>query len=509
MKIIDKFKDKINGVLTGFDRMIIKGHIMQLFSDSGKRYFLSQENVLLKDFGEYAEKVTKSLKENVEKILEEASRPLIYLNSSKTSKEGTAQDVLKRDPVEEGLICVVSTLEMGPSLEIKKNKQTQKLELKNGQRKCLHYYFYYLDKEFGFMHVKLQTWFPFSMQVYVNGREYISKQLDKEGIKYKRYDNCFIQIDDIEAAQKISDDFSGKKLDGMLNHFSKEVNPFIDRIKEVLGREYYWCMDQCEYATDIMFNSREALESVYMDFVQHGIVNFKFDDVMTFMGRKMSNSFSGEVVSDIKKRPSGFRIKHRMKQNSIKMYDKYSILRVETTINNPREFKVYKKSTVEGKPDKWVPMGKSISNLYRYAEVSKAANQRYLDAVALADTKGDYIEEIEKLCKKLEKGNRTFTGFNPLSEETELLFAAVFNGGNHINGFTNASIRKAIFPNASVDDKRIRNKTTRILAKLKAFGLISKVPRSFRYKITAKGVRLITATLTIKNSALPSAMKSA
>jgi hypothetical protein len=96
-----------------------------------------------------------------------------------------------------------------------------------------------------------------------------------------------------------------------------------------------------------------------------------------------------------------------------------------------------------------------------------------------------------------------------LSEETELLFRAVFSGGNHINGFTNASIRKAIFPDASDDDKRIRNKVTRILAKLKAFGLISKIPRTFRYKISAKGVRLITATLSIKNSTMPNAMKSA
>ena len=509
MKIIDKFKDKINGVLTGFDRMIIKGHIMQLFSDSGKRYFLSQENVLLKDFSEYAEKVTNALKDNVNKILEETGRPLIYLNSSKVSKEGTAQDALKRDPVVEGLICVVSTLEMGPSLEIKKNRETQKLEIKNGKRKCLHYYFYYLDKEFGFMHVKIQSWFPFTMQVYVNGREYISKQLDKAGVAYKRYDNCFLQIENIETAQKISDDFSGKKLDGMLNHFAEQINPFIIRIKEILGHDYYWCMDQCEYATDVMFNSREDLQSVYMDFVQHGIINFKFDDVMTFMGRKMSNSFSGEIVSDIKKRPYGVRIKHRMKENSIKMYDKYSVLRVETTINNPREFKVYKKSTVEGKPDKWVPMGKSISNLYRYAEVSKAANQRYLDAVALADLKGECVDEVEKLCKKIEKGNRTYTGFNPLSEETELLFSAVFNGGNHINGFTNASIRKTIFPYASADDINVRNKTTRILAKLKAFGLISKVPRSFRYKITVKGIRLISATLSIKNRVIPSVMKSA
>ena len=268
-------------------------------------------------------------------------------------------------------------------------------------------------------------------------------------------------------------------------------------------------MDQCEYATDIMFKSREDLQSVYMDFVQHGIINFKFDDVMTFMGRKMTSSFSGEIVSDIKKRPYGVRIKHRMKENSIKMYDKYSVLRVETTINNPREFKVYKKSTVQGKPDKWVPMGKSISNLYRYAEVSKSANQRYLDAVALADLKGECVDEVEKLCKKIEKGNRTYTGFNPLSKETELLFGAVFNGGNHINGFTNASIRRSIFPYAYVDSINVRNKTTRILAKLKAFGLISKVPRSFRYKITVKGIRVISATLSIKNTVIPSIMKSA
>ena len=117
--------------------------------------------------------------------------------------------------------------------------------------------------------------------------------------------------------------------------------------------------------------------------------------------------------------------------------------------------------------------------------------------------------EEGKPDKRIEKGNRTFSGFNPLSEETELLFRAVFNGGNHINGFTNASIRKAIFPDASDDDKKTRNKMTRILSKMKAFGLISKIPRSFRYKITAKGVRIITATLSIKNTVMPNAMKSA
>lgn len=227
---------------------------------------------------------------------------------------------------------------------------------------------------------------------------------------------------------------------------------------------------------------------------------------MTFMGRKMHHAFSGEVVSDIKKRPCGLRIKHRMKKNSIKMYDKYSVLRVETTINQPREFKVYKKGEDE-KPGKWVPMGKSIANLYRYAEVSKASNQRYLDAVALADLKGDCTDQVEKICISTKSGNRKFSSFNPLSKETTALFRAVLEGGNYINGLTNASIRKYLFPDA-FDDIKIRNKTTRIIAKLRTHKLIAKIPHSHRYKITDNGLRIMTAALAIKNLKMVNAMKA-
>lgn len=344
MHIIDKFSDKIKGVLSGFDRIIIKGHFLKLFSESGKMFFLWKENVLLKDFASYAENIAKTIKGHVENMANALSRPLIYLNSSKLSKEGTAKSILKDAPVEEGLICILSSLEMNNSLEIRKNAKTNKLELRNSKRKCLHYYFYFLDKEFGFIHVKLQTWFPFGIQVYINGREYIAKQLDKAGITYLRYDNSFTHIDDIETAQKISDDFVNRKLDGMLNHLAEQVNPILPKIKEVLGCDYYWCVDQCEYATDIMFNSRSELEALYTDFVEHAIVNFKYNDVMTFMGRKMHHAFSGEIVSDIKTRPCGVRIKHRMKSNSIKMYDKCSVLRVETTINGVVSYLTVKSS---------------------------------------------------------------------------------------------------------------------------------------------------------------------
>jgi hypothetical protein len=134
-----------------------------------------------------------------------------------------------------------------------------------------------------------------------------------------------------------------------------------------------------------------------------------------------------------------------MKSNSIKMYDKYSVLRIETTINDPHEFKIYK-SVGEKKIMRWVPMGKSITNLYRYAQVCSSSNKRYLDALSLVEFKQDAIADIEKLCGHVKSKNKIYTGFNLFSPETERIFTAVMDGKNHINGFTNSTIKNFIFP---------------------------------------------------------------
>jgi hypothetical protein len=233
-----------------------------------------------------------------------------------------------------------------------------------------------------------------------------------------------------------SNSLHGKDLINMLDHFAKQVNPFLARFEEIFNWGYFLCLAQCGYATDVIFKSRNGLEAIYKDYLERAIIYFKSDDIMTFMGRKMHPAFSGEVVSDIKKRPQGFRLKHRMKKNSIKMYDKYSVLRVETTINDHREFKVYKETSKDSLK-KWVPMGKSISNLYCYSQVSESANRRYFDA------------------------------------------------GNHINGFTNASLRKALFSDAAFDDIKNRNKVTRLLPSTYCYNLFA--AENFAKKQTFEG----------------------
>ena len=501
--ILEQYKDKINGTFSFFDRIIIKGHILQFFSTSGKNYFLSEKNILLKDFSSYANQVTNDLVAHVENFTASQNRPLIYLTSAKTSKEQTAMAVLESNPVEEGLICTLSVVEYCQTLQPVK-KSDGKLELSTVNRKCKYYYFYFIDKNFGFMHVKLQTWFPFLIQVYVNGREMMKHVFDENGITYRMYDNSFFEISDIPKAQELADRFDARSLCRQLDFFAHKVNPYLDAIEEVFHQGYHWCVDQCEYATDVMFKSRNALEDIYPSLVGHAFYDFKCTDVFSFLGRKLNAKFLGEAVSDYRKRPEGWRIKFKMKSNSIKMYDKFSSLRIEMTINDPKEFKVFKDvHHRDGTTSKrWVPMGKSIANLYRYAEISKAANKRFLDSMQNIIPVKSLEKEINRLCSCMKVNGKTVTGFNVWEPDTFLLLETISQGKYLIKGFTNRDIRAELF-STKPDTKKQSGKTSRLLRKLREHGMIKKIPHSQRYLLTSNGRRITGALIETKRKIYP------
>ena len=269
MEIISQHADKIKGVLSTFDRIMFKGHLLSLYQSNTQSYLLFSENVLLKDFGTYAKSRTSEVQAHAKTYARECGRPYFHVNSPRKSKEKKAFNLMKHDGIKEGLICVIGCLEMCSSFTTKKNAKSGKLQLVSEPRRALHVYFYYMDKELGFMHVRLETWFPFGIQIYINGREYLSRELDKANISYERYDNCFIDISDIKKAQEIADKMEEKKWCRTLDAFGKKVNPFLKHMKKIFSNakasRYYWCFWQCEYATDVMFKSQQELELVYPD----------------------------------------------------------------------------------------------------------------------------------------------------------------------------------------------------------------------------------------------------
>ncbi|MEI6291531.1 MAG: hypothetical protein WCP19_13965 [Chloroflexota bacterium] len=508
-------QDSIIGTLTTFDRMIFKGHLTMFYPNGAFGRFLNRQSVLLKDFKPYVETVSQQIKQHAEQLAIQSGHPFRYLESAMTakkgqSKEGMAQQIAVEDNVKEGLICVFSTLEPCTTFTVRGNHASHKLEVVRRQSKCLHFYFYYLDAELGFIHVRLQSWFPFQIQVYVNGRECLAHYLDQQGIAYERYDNTFTRIDNLEAAQMFCEKFSHFDWPPVLNALANRVNPILHIIQAAGFGSYYWVADQCEIATDIMFKDRATLEAILPDLFEHAIIKTACENVLRFLGRKLHGNFRGEVTTDLKKRPEGWRVKHTIKRNSLKMYDKNSVLRLETTINNPSEFKICQQ-TEDGKL-RWVPMRKGVSNLYRYAEVGLQANQRYLDHLTQAKLKSKAIPLLDGLCRSHTQNGRRFARFNPLQDVDRNLFAAVVSGEFVINGFRNHDLCNKLYTEPPASDKEGKQRCMRIsrlIAKLRGHGLIAKVKDARLYRITKLGSQVLFAVLSFYKIDFPTAFQAA
>ena len=130
----------------------------------------------------------------------------------------------------------------------------------------------------------------------MNGRNWLMKQLEKECIDYKRYDNSIIEVGDIKKAQKIAESLVNVKFAKIFDAISKELNPVLPRIKKIFSKCYYWVLDQGEYATDVMFKNRETLTDIFPALVEHALINFQATDVMSFLGRKLNGNFQGMVI---------------------------------------------------------------------------------------------------------------------------------------------------------------------------------------------------------------------
>jgi hypothetical protein len=155
--------NQISGVLSGFDRLRFRGTLRWLAYTAGMRSFLSCVGVLLKDFKTYVQGVTDQIRDAAEEVARDAGQRVIYLNSSAISKEEMARDIAESDGIHAGLVCVFSAVEPCFSYEIHRNRESRLLELQSRPQKCLHYYFYLNDPQFGFMHARLQTWFPMNV----------------------------------------------------------------------------------------------------------------------------------------------------------------------------------------------------------------------------------------------------------------------------------------------------------------------------------------------------------
>lgn len=520
-----KYADRLIGTLSGFDRLVFRGTLRRLAYVDGLGAYLGVRKVLLKEFGAHALAISERIKAACLATAKALQMPVQYLESAATSKEEIARNIAQERGVTEGPVCLLTCVEPFRGFDIYHNAATKRLELVSRLRKCLHYYWYEVHPECGFLGARLRSWFPFDVQVCLNGREWLGRQLDAAGVGYERHDNCFVQVADFARAQALLDAQLRVCWPALLDGIAARLNPLREELFGDFCPGYYWTAYQSEWATDLVFADPAALRRDYPLLVRHAMTTLGSEDVLRFLGRRplpqgrIHPNFRGEVTSDLKARPEGVRVKHQVNANAVKVYDKAytaerAVLRAETTLNRVADLRVYRPK--EGGPEEelaWRPMRKGIADLHRRAQVSQAANERYLAALASVEDGATLEERVSPVTLPVTWKGKRMRGLHPFAAEDMALLAAVSRGEFAIHGLRNRDVRRVLYgEDSAVTKEQVRRRAgrvTRQLRLLRAHGLIQKVSHTHRYQVTAQGRVTITAILTARHTPIAQLAKAA
>lgn len=499
-KLIERFSGLVKGSITGFDRIVFKGFVLPLMSAKEVMHFCMAKGILNKDYKMWMMDQTKKITDHAERYAKtNCGHGIIHLPTWRTRKEALAHKRQEEERITSGLIGVWSCLEAAFSYRARYCAMSGYPQLQNYQTRCNHLYFYFDDPKFGFMNVRLQTWFPYHIQVCLNGREWLRRSLEQENIEFLVKGNKFMHISDYDKAQT----YLNQQLDVQ---FVEQINCFLPVVfpamQNILGPylSYYWILWQSEWATDLIFKSRTKLAVIMDSLLRYAHITGTSRAVLRYLDRPLTKAgnphkrSSDEVVSRMTGFNDGIRLRHWVDQNSVKLYNEQNVLRVETTINDPGKFLVFrhKQGQSEHEPKQRLPMRKGVADIPLRAAVSQQVNNRFMDNLSLlqdATPVGDFLSD---LTKPVTKSGHRFRALDPTGKDLEIL-QAISSPHFRIAGLTNKMVRDHLIESGSgkqFTDKQFSAKISRHLRILRAHGIIRKLPRQNRYQLTAKGARL-------------------
>jgi hypothetical protein len=304
--------------------------------------------------------------------------------------------------------------------------------------------------------------------------------------------NAFVNLGDWGRAQQIADGFHIERLHRKLDEFAGRFCPS----HRALGQSYQWSVDQCEYATDIVFHKQADLEPLYENLSRTAIHTVKPDNIATFLAKKLSPLFEGKMGNRFNVRIEGTGIKHTMGPVSAKLYDKFGlILRIETTVNDLSFFKHYREVEHRdgSRETKWASMQKTIYSLPALREVLQASNRRYMEFLSAIEAPPTGREKLDKLSQPIEHQHRSYPGFNFFDEDDDALFRAIARGEFNISGMQNKTLRRLLADKTS-------SQISRLLKRLRLHGLIKKVGRTYKYYLTRFGKQSLPPASSSANS---------
>jgi hypothetical protein len=489
--LLQRYAEEVESQLQCFDRIVLQGTLVDVAYPAALSKRLQEAGLSLGELTAFAQPLRDEICANAQRLAREAGAEVEFVSRKNFRQEERIAEVLARRGRQPGLVHVFRVKERATVFDLRRHgerKDQVRLIMRPGQ--CLHFYFYFLHERLGLLYVRVPTWLPLRLQVYLNGHSVLAQSLAQAQSGHELCDNAFLHVAEPARAQALSDGLKSQSLHTELAALARLCCPPSTRF----AGGYHWSFMQVEYAWDIVFESSAVVETLFDELARAALQTVRCEDVARFLGKTVPAQRDTELASHFGGRAEALRLRHRLGPAALKLYSKqHRILRLECTTNDVSFFRHHREvEHKDGRHEyKVAAMKKNLSSLAALREVMRSSLQRYLDWLGTLLEHSEGQRRVDRLGQaQRDQAQRSHRAWNLFRADDRQLLRTAARGEFAAAGLSNRRLRELLPEWKS-------SRLSRALKRLRVHGLVKKIGRSYRYYLTKLGRGMVIAALRL------------
>jgi hypothetical protein len=476
--VAEILREHVTLELECIDRMYLNVYVPGLQSENGVAAFFKFHRGHPIASSVLMDPISKAFVAGIDEFAKRRHVPVVPFKKGER-KDDVAAEYLGKFGKREGVLFIGRAQEKTPVFrtEKRRNPKTGKRYpwLVRSTAMVNHFYFYCLDEDFGPLFLKFATYFPYSAKLCLNGNEYLKRQLAKQGIAHEPLDNGVRACADPKRAQAICDKLSAQKIDALLRKWLAVLpHPFTARDRAA-GYRYALSVIQAEFSLTQVLDQPVTGRAFFEEVIRENLDLGRPAQVQLIFGRRVTRSTPGRFRTRVITQDVTPSLHVDYKWSRIKQYHKEGrALRTETTINNTYDFNI----------------GRRIENLPALRQIGFQANRRLLEVQRLSHDCNIGEKAFNRVQRPIEVEGQRASAMRFADARSLALFSALVLFRLLPRGFSNHELRAQLAPLQGLPvDQLSAGRMTYDLRRLRLHGLIQRIPKSHRYRVTDFGLR--------------------
>lgn len=477
-RVSEILDEHVRLTVEGIDRMYLNVYIPRLQSPEGVAAFFRFHRGHQYASSALMDPISKGFISAIEDFAAAGQVPLMTFRKGER-KDDIAAQMRKSFKADEGVVFIGKGQEKSPVFRTEKRtnpKTGNKYPwIVRGTAMVNHYYFYIVDRDFGPFFIKFGSYFPYTAKLYINGHEWLKRQLEQKHIVHEALDNGILSCADPVRVQQMADRLSAEKIDALLRKWFRRLpHPFTAADREA-GYRYDVSILQAEFSRTMVMDRPVTGRVWFEEVIRENLDLGRPDQVQLIFARRITKTTPGRFRTRIVTQGVIPSIHVHYKNTRIKEYYKEGrALRVETTINDTRDFRI----------------GKRLKNLPQLREIGFAANRRLLDVQRISHDCAAGEDAWNAVVRPTQIGEQRASALRFDDPRAQALFAVVLMFVFQIQGFASKELRGPLAQLLGLDPASMTQaRMTYDLRRLRLHGIIERIPHTNRYRVTPFGLR--------------------